>query len=50
MNNANILSALPMSLPSINFLHLTVAKVYPGKDFIGQGHYSKVEGQIKVRP
>ena len=21
-----------------------------GKDFIGQGHYSKVKGQIKVRP
>ena len=33
-----------MSLPSINFLHLTV-----GQDFIGQGHYGKVKGQIKVR-
>ena len=21
-----------------------------GQDFIGQGHYSKVKGQIKVRP
>ena len=39
-----------MSLPSINFLHLTVSKIYPGQYFIGQGHYSKVKGQIKVRP
>ena len=22
----------------------------PGQDFIGQGHYGKVKGQIKVRP
>ena len=32
-----------MSLPSINFLHFTVSKIYPGQDFIGQGHYSKVK-------
>ena len=40
----------PMSLPSINFLHLTVSEIQPGQDFKGQGHYSKVKGQIKVRP
>ena len=39
-----------MSLPSINFLHLTVSEIYPGQDFIGQGHYSKVKGQTKVTP
>ena len=22
----------------------------PGQDFLGQGHYTKVKGQIKVRP
>ena len=40
----------PMSLPSINFLHLTVYEILPGQDFIGQGHYGKVKGQIKVIP
>ena len=40
----------PMSLPHINFLHRMVAKIYPGQDFIGQGHYSKVKGPIKVTP
>ena len=40
----------PMSLPSINFLHFTVSEIYPGQDFIGQGHYGKVKGQIKVTP
>ena len=35
-----------MSLPSINFLHLTVSKIQPGQDLIGEGHYGK--GQIKV--
>ena len=39
-----------MSLLSINFLYLTVSEIYPGQDFIGQGHYSKVKGQIKVMP
>ena len=34
-----------MSLPSINFLHLTVSKIYPGQDFIGQGHYGKVKSR-----
>ena len=41
---------LPVSLPSINFLHLTVSEIYPGQDFYTQGHYGKVKGQIKVRP
>ena len=39
-----------MSLPNINFLHLTVSEIQPGQDFIGQGHYGKVKGQIKVTP
>ena len=39
-----------MSLVSINFLQLTVAEIYPGQGFIGQGHYGTVKGQIKVRP
>ena len=34
-----------MSLPGINFLHLTVSEIYPGQDFIGQGHYGKVESR-----
>ena len=25
-------------------------EIKPGQYFIGQGHYSKVKGQIKVRP
>ena len=37
-----------MTLPSINFLQVTVSKIYPRQDFIGQGHYGKVKGQIKV--
>ena len=37
-----------MSLSRINFLHLTVSEIQPGQDFIGQGHYGKVKGQIKV--
>ena len=28
-----------ISLPSINFLHLSVSEILPGQDFIGQGHY-----------
>ena len=40
----------PMSLPFINFLHLTVSKTRPRQDFIGQGDYGKVKGQIKVTP
>ena len=40
----------PMSLPSINFLHLTVSYIYPGQDFMGQGPYGKVKGQIDVIP
>ena len=37
----------PMSLPSINFLHLMVVKIQPGQEIIGQGHYAKVRGHIK---
>ena len=40
----------PMSLPSINFLHLMVSEIQPGQDFIGQGLYCKVKGQINVTP
>ena len=39
-----------MPLPSINLLHLTVSEIEPRQDFIGQGHYGKVKGQIKVSP
>ena len=34
-----------MSLLRINFLHLTVSEIYPGQDFIGQGHCSKVKSR-----
>ena len=40
----------PMPLSIINFLHLTVSEIQPGQDFIGQDHYAKVKGQIKVTP
>ena len=39
-----------MTQPSINFLLLTVSEICPRKDFKGQGHYSKVKGQIRVTP
>ena len=39
-----------MSLPSFNFLHLTVSEIQPWKDFQTQGHYGKVKGQINVTP
>ena len=39
-----------ISLPNINFLHLTVSKILPRQDFAGQGHNSKVKGQITVTP
>ena len=35
----------PMSLPSINFLDLTVSEIWPGQDFIGVGHYGKVKSR-----
>ena len=38
----------PMSLPSINFLHLKVSEIWPRQNFIDQGHYGKIKGQIKV--
>ena len=40
----------PMSLPSNNFLHLRFSETEPGYNFIGQGQYGKVKGQIKVTP
>ena len=36
----------PMSLSSINFLHLTVSEISPGQDFIGHGHYGKVKSKL----
>ena len=39
-----------MSPPSINLLHFTVSEILSGQNFEGQGHYSKVKGQIKVTP
>ena len=42
------LQPLTNVLPRINFLHLTVSEIKPSQDFIGQGHYGKVKGQIKV--
>ena len=33
----------PMSLPSINFLHLIVSEILPREDFTGQAHYGKVK-------
>ena len=37
-----------MTLTVLNLHQKTDPKVQ--QDFIGQGHYSKVKGQIKVRP
>ena len=34
-----------ISLPSINFLHLTVSEIQPGQDFQTEGHYSKVKSR-----
>ena len=34
-----------MSLAHIIFLHLTVSELWPGQDFIGQGHYGKVKSR-----
>ena len=41
-------SPQPISLPSITFLPLIHSKTKSRKDFIGQGNYSKIKGQIKV--
>ena len=38
----------PISLPSINILHLIFFMIYPTQDFKGQNYYSKVKGQINV--
>ena len=35
----------PMSLPSIDFLHLTISEIQLGQDFISQGHYGKVKSR-----
>ena len=37
-----------MTMQSINFLHLTVSKIWPILDFKGQGRYSEVNSQIKI--
>ena len=44
------LHPLSMSLQNINFLHFTISYVIikPGQDLKTQGHYGKVEGQIRV--
>ena len=34
-----------MPIPSINFLHLTVFKIYPGQDVKAQGHYGKIKSR-----
>ena len=39
-----------ISLPNINFLHLTVCEIQPGQHFQTQGHYGKVKSQMKVTP
>ena len=36
-----------MSLPSINFLHITVSEIYHGQYFIRQGHYGKVKSRSR---
>ena len=40
----------PRSLPSINFLHLAVYKMWPRKEFQTHSHYNKVKSPIKVGP
>ena len=37
-------------LPSVNFRHLTVSEIWPGQEFMDQGHYIKVKIHIKVTP
>ena len=39
-----------LSLSSINLLYLTDSMIQPRQHCEGQGHYSKVKGQIKVTP
>ena len=38
-------NARPMSLPSINFLHLMVSEIQPRQEFQTQGHYIKVKSR-----
>ena len=40
----------PMTLTSINFLHLTASKKQPEQDFKTHEHYDKVKGQTKITP
>ena len=40
----------PMSLPSINFPHLTLSEIQPWQNFKHQGQNGKVKGQIKITP
>ena len=40
----------PMSLPNINFQPPYGFQNIARQGIIGQGHYGKVKGQIKVRP
>ena len=37
----------PISLTSINFLHLMVSEIEPRKKFIRQGHYMKIKAQTR---
>ena len=39
---------LPMSLKSINFIHITVFEIQPRQDFKVQGHYGKVKGHTMM--
>ena len=41
----HIYNLQPMSLPSINFLHLTFSDIQPRQDFKGQRHYSTVNSK-----
>ena len=42
---------LPTNVPTKYQLPtLTLSEIQPEQDFIGQGHYGKVKGQIKVTP
>ena len=44
-HDAAYLQPPPMSLPGINFLHLTISEIWPGQDFKGQGHYGRVKSK-----
>ena len=46
----HIYTPKPISVSTINFLHLKVSEIQPRQDFKGQGHYGNDKGQIKVTP